>query len=231
MKNKILIIVPSRSAGNGRERNVDRFIQGWKNNTEGLSDLIIALDDDDDHFYPRHEGVLYDINPRIRMIPTLNLVANKYKNDYEMIAFLGDDHFIRTNWESKFLKKHNETNGYAVCYGNDLFKGQYLPTAICLSSNIIESLGYMVPENLIHMYADNFWMDLGNSLQTLFYFDNVIFEHIHPDIGKTDRDNMYLESVEWMDPDRIEYEKYKYSGRFNLDIDKLNQKRNLCQTI
>ncbi len=231
MKNKILVIVPSRSSGNGREKNVERFIEGWKSNTEGHSDLMIALDDDDQHYYPRVEGVLYDINPRVRMIPTLNLVANKYINDYEMIAFLGDDHFIRTPWESKFLEKHEQSNGFALCYGNDLFKGQWLPTAICLSSKIVETLGYMVPEGLIHMYADNFWMDLGNSLKTLYYFNDVIFEHVHPDIGKTQRDNMYLESVEWMDPDRIKYEEYKSSGNFNKDVEKLNQVRLLCQTM
>jgi hypothetical protein len=54
----------------------------------------------------------------------------------------------------------------------------------------------------------------------LYYFNDVIFEHVHPDIGKTQRDNMYLESVEWMDPDRIKYEEYKSSGNFNKDVEK-----------
>lgn len=229
MNKKILIIVPSRSEGNGREKNIDRFIEGWKNNTEGLSDLLIALDDDDDHYYPRHGGVLYDVNPRIRMIPTLNLVANKYKDDYEMIAFLGDDHLIKSPWEKDFLSKHYDTQGFAICYGNDLFKGQSLATAVCLSSNIIKSLGYMVPENLVHMYADNFWMDLGNSMNALFYFNDVIFEHIHPDLGKTNRDSMYVESSSWFESDKIKYQEY-ISQKFYVDLLKVSDYKVKCQT-
>ena len=58
MKKKILIIVPSRSGNSKRYPNVDRFIENWKINTQGLSNLCIALDDDDEHKYPKRDGVI-----------------------------------------------------------------------------------------------------------------------------------------------------------------------------
>jgi hypothetical protein len=222
---KILIIVPSRSVGNGRELNVKRFIDNWKTHTEGLSDLCIALDDDDEHFYPKESGVIYEINPRLRMIPTLNLVASKFCNQYEMIAFFGDDHIIKSKWESKFLNQNNFLDGWAICYGNDLLQGAKLPTAVCLSSNYIKTLGFMCPNFLIHLFADNFWLDLGNSLETLFYYNDIIFEHIHPEAGKTNSDPNYIESNSHFSVDQKRYEEYISSGSFNADIEKIKKQR------
>ncbi len=222
MKKEILVIVPSRSGNSVRYPNVDRFIENWKINTEGFSDLCIALDDDDNHQYPIREGVIYEVNPRIRMIPTLNQIAVKYKDSYKYIAFFGDDHVIQTKWESKFIEFFNENNGVGVAYGNDLLQGAKLPTAVCLTSNIVDALGFMVPTNLVHMYADNFWLDLGNSCGIIKYFDDVTFEHIHPDNGKAVRDSQYVDAASVAGYDQQQYSLYKSSIEFFNDCNKVN---------
>jgi hypothetical protein len=223
MKKEILIIVPSRSGNSVRYPNVDRFIENWQLNSEGFSDLCVALDDDDDSKYPRRDGVIYEINSRIRMIPTLNQIAMKYKDQYKYIAFFGDDHVIRTKWESDFIEFFVSNNGVGIAYGNDLLQGQQLPTAVCLTSNIVDSLGYMVPNNLIHMYADNFWRDLGRRLGIIKYFDRVIFEHLHPDNGKADKDGQYDEARSVFRADQREYNKYVSSSQFNEDVNKIQE--------
>lgn len=217
----ILIIVPSRSGDSERYPNVDRFIKNWKENTEGLSDLCIALDEDDAHKYPIREGVIYEINPRIRMVPTLNKVAMKYKNSYKCIAFFGDDHVIRTKWESDFLNYFENNKGIGIAYGNDLLQGSRLPTAVCLTSNIINALGFMVPECLMHMYADNFWLDLGNNLNIIKYFNEVTFEHIHPDNGKAERDSQYVDAASVAYKDQQAYAAYRAGDEFINDINKV----------
>jgi len=220
----ILIILPSRSGeSSNRSVNVTRFYENWKSNTEGFSDLCIALDSDDEHRYDRieDEGVFYEINPRIRMIPTLNLVAKKYSDKYKYIAFFGDDHVILTQWESKFISYFKEKNDIAIAYGNDLLQGAKLPTAVCLTSTIINKLGFMVPEVLIHMYADNFWIDLGKECDIIKYFDDVVFEHIHPDLGKTERDFQYHEAASVAPADQVAYTKYVNSGNLLFDTNKI----------
>ena len=223
MKKKILIIVPSRSGSSVRHPNVDRFIENWRLNSEGLSDLCIALDEDDEFKYPRREGVIYEVNPRIRMIPTLNKIAVKYKNDYEYISFFGDDHVIRTKWESEFINFFESKNGVGIAYGNDLLQGERLPTAVCLTSNIVNTLGYMVPENLIHMYADNFWKDFGKRLNIIKYFDKIIFEHLHPSNGKSSNDSQYEDSNSVISIDEKEYNKYIGGSQFEIDIQKIKE--------
>lgn len=223
MKKEILIIVPSRSGNSVRYPNVDRFIENWQVHSEGRSDLCVALDDDDDHKYPRRDGVIYEVNPRIRMIPTLNQIAMKYKDQYKYIAFFGDDHVIQTPWESKFINFFQTNKEVGIAYGNDLLQGPRLPTAVCLTSNIIDALGYMVPQNLIHMYADNFWLDLGNTLNIIKYFDEVIFEHIHPDNGKAVRDSQYADAASVAPYDQQQYQIYVNSIQRTDDINKIRE--------
>jgi len=223
MKKEILIIVPSRSGNSMRYPNVDRFIENWKLNSEGLSDLCIALDDDDDFKYPRRDGVIYEVNPRVRMIPTLNQVAVKYKDEYKYIAFFGDDHVIQTKWESEFIEFFKSNNNVGIAYANDLLQGERLPTAVCLTSNIVDALGYMVPTNLVHMYADNFWLDLGRELNMIKYFDHVIFEHIHPDNGKAVRDSQYADAAAVAPYDQQQYQLYIQSEQRIIDINKIKE--------
>ena len=214
-KKKILVIVPSRSQGNGREKNIDRFIDAWKEHSEGLSDIVIALDPDDEHYYKRRKEAIYFVNKtRERMIPTLNKCANAFCNEYEMIAFFGDDHLIKTKWESQMYEANKECDGFGVFYGDDLLQGSRLATAVCLDAKIVRLIGYIAPTMLTHLYADNFWMDLGKELNTLRYFPEVVFEHIHPHIGKSEEDSMYIESNSFFEADQKKYEQYISSGEF-----------------
>jgi hypothetical protein len=214
-KKKILVIVPSRSQGNGREKNIERFIDAWKEHSEGMSDIVIALDPDDEHYYTRRKEAIYFVNSsRERMIPTLNKCANAFAKEYEMIAFFGDDHLIKTKWESEMYKANELCGGLGIFYGDDLLQGSRLATAVCLDAEIVRTLGYIAPPMLTHLFADNFWMDLGRSLDTLRYFPEIVFEHVHPHVGKSEEDSMYLESNSFFEADQKKYEQYLSSGEF-----------------
>jgi hypothetical protein len=220
MKDKILILLPSRSNGVGREKNVDRFIESWKSHTEGFSDLCVLLDDDDEFRYEKHDGVQYDINPNMRFVPKVNNAALKYKDQYKYIANFSDDFIIKTKWESDFIGYFNNIQGVGIAYGNDLLQSEKLPTAVCMTSNIINELGYMIPMCLKHMYADNFWKDLGISAKILKYFPNAIFEHVHPDAGKSERDSQYNYAAQVATEDQRQYMDY-LNGRFFEDVNKI----------
>lgn len=187
--NTNLVIIPSRN----RPENIDRAITYLKDNSI-ISDFCVALDDDDADKYPRLDGVIYEVNPRVRMNKTLNLVANKYADKYKTIFFMGDDHLPQTGQWDHFLAGAIDKVGYGLAYGNDLFQKEKLATAVMMSTNIIRSIGFMAPPKLIHLYMDNFWMLLGKDLNSLWYFDNVIIEHMHPFIGKGNLDAGYQEN-------------------------------------
>ena len=51
----------------------------------------------------------------------------------------------------------------------------------------------MVPPGMIHLYLDNFWMQLGKDLGKIRYMGHIIIEHLHPVAGKADWDDNYRE--------------------------------------
>jgi hypothetical protein len=79
-----------------------------------------------------------------------------------------------------------------------------------MSTNIIRAVGYMAPPKLVHLYMDNYWMILGSRLGSLWYFDKVIVEHLHPVAGKVAWDEQYREvnSDEIGNADRAELHRY-----------------------
>jgi hypothetical protein len=230
MKDKILILLPSRSNGNRREENVDRFIQFWKTYTDGFSDLCVLLDYDDEHRYKRHDGVIYSINPNMRFVPKLNKAALTYKDSYKYIANFSDDFVIRTNWEKTFIEFFKSNSNVGIAYGNDLLQGELLPTAVCMTSNIIDRLGYMIPNFLKHMYADNFWIDIGRSTNTIKYYPEIVFEHLHPDNGKSIRDAQYEYAAIVANEDKTNYYNYLNSNSFLEDISKINNLKKQNET-
>ena len=203
--NSNLVILPTRS----RPDSAERCINALKEHSV-CSDFLIAIDDDQADLYPRLEGVTYEVNPRLRMNGTLNLVANKYADKYETIFFLGDDHLVQTPAWDEHMSKAIATKGYGLAYGNDLLQRQQLATAVMMSTNIIRAVGYMAPPKLVHLYMDKYWMILGQRLGTLWYFDKVIIEHLHPVAGKATWDEGYVEanSNEVGNADRLELHRY-----------------------
>lgn len=187
--NTNLVIIPSRS----RPESIERAVKALKENSI-ISDICVAIDDDQADLYPRLDGVIYEVNPRLRMNGTLNLVANKYADKYETIFFMGDDHLPSTHQWDHFLAGAIASKGYGLAYGNDLFQGKNLATAVMMSTNIIRSFGFMAPPKLVHLFMDNFWMLLGMDLNAIWYFDDVIIEHLHFLAGKSQVDAGYIEN-------------------------------------
>jgi hypothetical protein len=187
--NTNLVIIPSRS----RPESIERAVKALKENSI-ISDICVAIDDDQADLYPRLDGVIYEVNPRLRMNGTLNLVANKYADKYETIFFMGDDHLPSTHQWDHFLSGAIASKGYGLAYGNDLFQGKNLATAVMMSTNIIRNFGFMAPPKLVHLFMDNFWMLLGMDLDAIWYFDDVIIEHLHFLAGKSQVDAGYIEN-------------------------------------
>jgi hypothetical protein len=213
----ILLIVPTRGRPDKSIEFYEQFIATTSSNTT----LCFGLDDDDVE-YPRFPGVMYEVNPRMWMNGTLNFIANKYANDYDYIAFLGDDHRPRTqDWDLKLVDAIKDIK-YGIAYGNDLLQGENLPTAVLLDARIVRELGYMAPPMMKHLYLDNFWRDIGRKLGTLRYKNEIIIEHMHYSVGKSEADSQYEEvnNSAMYSHDQFAYMTYVQT-EFNNDLAKL----------
>lgn len=213
--NDLLVIVPSR----GRPESVEPVASDFFGNGTGLADLMFATDDDQP-LYPAYDGVQFTVGPRLRMCGTLNAVAIENADKYKYIGFMGDDHRTRTfGWDKSVitaLESHN------VVYGNDLIWGEGLPTAVFLRSENIQKLGYMAPPALIHLYLDNFWLELGRAT-SVKYLDDVVIEHLHPSAGKAEWTPEYQEVNDsaLYQHDQEAFNHYMLT-QFQADLSKLN---------
>lgn len=221
----LLVLVPSR----GRPQSVAEMAKAWED-TNTKAHLLYVVDDDDPTL-PEYAQACHDfwvglrVGKRLRLGPTLNAVATDMINRAGAIGFLGDDHRPRTKGWDQALLAELDSLGHGIAYGNDLLQGPNLPTAVAISSSIVQTLGYYCPPGLIHMYLDNFWRDLGNGADCLAYRGDVIIEHVHPEAGKTEDDAGYAEARTHMDPDCDRWRYYVASGSLAADIEKIRELR------
>ena len=187
----LAILVPSR----GRP-NAIASLYAELARTKTTADLVVVVDDDDEQLDEYIElGVDMIVVKREGkgMAKPLNKAASLLKDKYRHFAFLGDDHRPRTvEWDKAFVAALDEL-GTGLVYGNDLFQGEQLPTAVAMTGNIVKALDGMVPPGMIHLYLDNFWMQLGKDLGAIRYMGHIVIEHLHPVAGKAEWDDNYRE--------------------------------------
>lgn len=223
----MLYICPSR----GRPKNVFRLWHSWRE-TRDHSQLLIALDEDDPTLQECQQrmagvhdpGFSMVVRPRMRLGGTLNYWANEKAKDHDIIGFCGDDHlFVTQGWDTRIKSAMDSMGGTGVVYGNDLLQGQNLPTAVAISSNVIQALGYMVPPGMVHLWIDNAWASMGQAMERYMYLPDVIIEHLHPAGGKAEWDDRYVEvnsGAVW-DADETAYKAWMEDGTYRAVLRKL----------
>jgi hypothetical protein len=219
--NRLLMIVPTR----GRPQNAEAVLDAWTAlSMSAAGDLLFAVDEDDpalkDYLSIDPDMRIY-VGPRRRLGGTLNFIAARYADVCDAIGFMGDDHSPRTQgFETRFMAELDRL-GTGVVYGNDLIQGPNLPTAVAMTSDIIRTLGYMVPAGLVHMYADNAWKAWGEGIGRLSYLPDVVIEHVHPLAGKVPDDEGYREAAGHMESDAARWNDYRLLGGLAADIERL----------
>ncbi|TDD97619.1 hypothetical protein [Actinomadura rubrisoli] len=219
----LLIIVPSR----GRPHNIAALWDAWQATTTGAAELLVAADDDDPTLPGYRQvcgerGIELRIGPRRRMVPTLNEVALERATRHFALGFLGDDHRPRTlGWSAHYLA-HLQSLGSGFVYGNDLVAKDRLPTQWAQTSDIVQTLGAMIPAHVTHLWADNQIWDLGHAIDRIRYLPDVIVEHCHPLAGTADDDDRYQEvnHPDAFEADRLVYADW-YANQFPADAEKL----------
>lgn len=188
---KMLALIPSR----GRPQAAKELFKAFEQ-TQASCRLLFAVDEDDSKLEEYIETLgeeMVAITPSANVrgvVYPLNYWTRIFKNDYEYFAFMGDDHRPRTiNWDSGLAKVIDM--GADIAYGDDLFQGRNLATAGVIAGRIVRAFNGMAPDCLQHLYVDNFWMQVGSDLKSLYYCGDVIIEHLHYINGKAVKDELY----------------------------------------
>jgi hypothetical protein len=219
------VIVPSR----GRPENIARLLKAL-GETKADVDLIVGVDADDlkiDDYYALVNGADFTlaVSPeRRRFGPTLNALALRFADEYDYLAWMGDDHLpITEGWDKRY-REELDRMGAGIVYGNDLVQGENIPTQMGFTPNIVKALGFAVPEGFIHLYIDNYFLELGRAIGGVSYLPDVIVRHLHPCAGAAQEDQTYREanSTENWSNDNWRFQKYMLD-EIQVDAEKIKQ--------
>lgn len=218
---RLVVLVPTR----GRPENIVELLQAFKD-TNAEANLVIVCDEDDpkleEYKATGASGLVYPREGK-GMAKPLNKAANELAYRYDFFAFMGDDHRPRTQGWDIAIQEELSKLGTGLAYGNDLIQGAGLPTAVFMTADIVRTLGGMVPPNMIHLYLDNFWLQLGRDLNAITYREDVIIEHLHPIAGKAQWDDNYREvnAQEVYSADELAFKEYMASDGYKHLIEEL----------
>lgn len=138
----------------------------------------------------------------------------------DVVAVLNDDHVPRSLGWAGAIMGALEVMGTGIVYGDDLLRGESLPTAWAMTTDIVEALGRVVPCLVEHLYADNAVADLGRAAGVLQYLPDVVVEHMHPTAGKAPQDEGYarVNSRTRWNNDGAKYRRWSGSARFHAQV-------------
>ncbi|GAA4824367.1 hypothetical protein [Streptomyces ziwulingensis] len=224
----LLVIIPTR----GRPGAVPEIMRAW-DDTGATADVLFCVDKDDPELagYKQHAKALagdarvrFVFWARKRLCGTLNQAAVKNASAYRFLAFMGDDHRPRPAampWDARI--RECLSGGPGIVYGNDLLQGEAMATAVAMTSDIVETLGWMVPDCLVHLCADLVWLDWGRGMGRITYLDDMVIEHLHPAAQKAQMDAVYEDcnSPARAATDGAAYIDYRDNGALEADLVKL----------
>lgn len=222
---EMALIVPSR----GRPQNIIRLYEAL-GKTNADVELIVGVDADDpnvDDYYALVNGAEFTlvVSPeRRRFGPTLNSIALRIADEYKYLAWMGDDHLpITPEWDRLYREELDKMDA-GIVYGNDLVQGENIPTQMGFTSNIVKALGYAVPDGFVHLYIDNYFLELGRAIGGVSYLPDVIVQHLHPCAGAAKEDQTYKEanSVENWANDNWRFQTY-ILNELKTDVEKIKK--------
>lgn len=218
----LIMFVPTR----GRPANALRFSKACAELNRAKTTVIFGVDSDDpelDAYQAQQVGLIEVVDPAgPGMVGALNQLVERFAGQATTFGFAGDDHCPRTvGWDQHLVDAIGVMGG-GVAYGNDLIQGPNLATAVVMDARIPQTLGYMAPTTLQHLYVDNVWLDWGRGLGRLAYRHDVIIEHLHPLVGKAENDERYdlVNNGAMFGRDEQAYRNY-LAGDLEADLEKL----------
>lgn len=218
---EITVLCPTR----GNPAALREAYYSFKDTAMEKSSRFVAVVDEDDPSLKDYVEIAQDIvGLKIDLVPrgesgtmnkALNFAAMRWKDRAMVIGFIGDDHRFRTKGWDRVIGQVMADQGGGFVYGNDLFQGEALPTAIFISGKIVQALGWFGPPACKHLYLDNTWKLLGDATDSLYYLPDVVIEHMHPAAGKGewDANHVRVNASEVYAYDRAAFEEWLKEGK------------------
>lgn len=170
-------------------------------------EVAVYIDDDDTETLPvdlSAYNVRRIVGPRQSM-GKLNAVCFAATQG-NIVILCNDDVIIRTKgWDQKIREAAARFSDQVyLFYPNDLFKGEKLATFPILSRLTCDTITDPFPGEYRGAFIDVHIMDIFKQLKgaghdRVVYLEDVVFEHMHHRLGKSDMDKTYSERNRFID--------------------------------
>jgi hypothetical protein len=168
-----------------------------------LIDVVVVQDADD----PEVFDLLCD-RVSCLVLPTRKWLCEKLNaairkadlSRYDYVAWLDDDMRYRTPGWDELVGSRKEM----VVYGDDgIPRAESKSTQPFIRVAIPKALGFLVPPELNHCWADNFAQDIGRELGSVMFLPEFKMEHLHHCVGKSPRDQIYKDGATLFEKDHL----------------------------
>lgn len=188
-------VLPTRN----RPSSCLRFINAWQA-TNASTPVYVRLDLDDPDIdalksLPWPNEFKVTVAPRRGLSKSMNEVFEVYPNE-PWYGLLADDLLPHTSgWDQLLVNAAGTSN---ISYPNDQGNNPDLPTHPCVGGDLVRKIGWFGFPPCGHYFVDTVWQFLGNELNNIHRLDNVLVEHLHYSVGKSELDTNYQESsLKW----------------------------------
>lgn len=173
-------LLPSR----GRPAQLQRFFDEGKPEQSG----VVIIEDDQFKAYcsvrmPLGWKLLVEPGARLGYVAAANAGFRAWPNE-PWYAIAGDDSIGRTPHWDTLLAEAAVPN--KIVWPNDLIAGQC--TQPFIGGDLCRALGWFGYPKLGHLYIDTVWGEIQKRLGTGGYMPEVVYEHLHWSVGKSERD-------------------------------------------
>lgn len=183
----MILLVPSR----GRPERAAIMCASARETAEGPIEILVMVDPDD----PALEGYR-ELVPDVVVLPerlgysgSLNHGARLSWDEHAILGAFGDDVIFRTKGWDRLVARALRIPG--LCYPNDLAHRAGWATAVWMSAQVAQALGWLAYPGCWHQYVDNVWWEIGHAIGRLTYLEGVVVEHMHQAYGKAEMDDTY----------------------------------------
>ena len=202
----ISLLVPTR----GRPKLLRRLFESVAESTSRLEkiEIVLYMDDDD---LSTHEvthpslQLIKLIKPRGEKMGRMNRMCYEASRG-RFVMLMNDDVVFRTKaWDARVLDAFARfPDEVALVYGNDLHQQEAMATLPIVSRAVCDAMGGICPRDYLNVYIDVHLFDVFKKLAKLgyprtAYLEDVIFEHLHHEVGKSSLDATYVKKNEQFD--------------------------------
>jgi hypothetical protein len=179
-------------------------------NNPDFSGLLLNTFQDRIHIFFAYSKTKVDaINRDVSTFQDWDILVNV--SDDQRFTVQGFDEIIR----EKFLKYAPDLDGFLHFRDENHENPMALATMSIIGRKYFQRDGFIYDPRFISLWCDNYAQELARRRGKYFFFDQVIFTHLHPAYGKAEVDAQYKKTESYFKRDQAIY------NRLMRNIDKV----------